>query len=377
MAKEDYYALLGVSKDASQDEIKRAYRKMAVKYHPDKNPGDKSAEEKFKQISEAYDVLKDDQKRAAYDRYGHSAFDPHSGGMGGFSGASSRSSFNPFDVFREAFGGDGGIFGDLFGGGSRRRSAQQEGADLRYDLEISLKEAFSGVEKTLKYNRHAVCKNCNGTGAEKGSKSVTCPTCRGTGVLTISQGFFSMRQTCPDCNGTGTRISNPCPICGASGRVVESTKTKIKIAPGINTGMKLRLSGFGEAGICGGPSGDLFVVVFVKEDKQFEREGDHLHCSLSIPFTLAALGGEVNIKTIDKEAILQIPSGTQPNSVLRMRGYGMPNFSTGKRGDQLVHVDIEIPKKLTAAQRSKLEEFAILLDEDNKSWFSKLRDSFK
>ena len=378
MAKEDYYTLLGVSKDASQDEIKRAYRKMAIKYHPDKNPGDKSAEEKFKQVSEAYEVLKDEQKRAAYDRYGHNAFDPRAGGMnGGFAGNSSGRGFDPFDVFRDAFGGDGGIFGDLFGGGGRRKSAQQEGADLRYDLEISLKEAFTGVEKTLRYNRHVTCSNCGGTGAEKGSKSVTCATCHGTGVLTISQGFFSMRQTCPDCGGSGVRISKPCAECNGTGRVVESTKTKIKIAPGISSGTKLRLNGFGEAGVRGGRSGDLFVVVFVKEDRQFEREGDHLHCNLSIPFTLAALGGEVQIKTIDTEAILQIPSGTQPNSILRMKGYGMPNFSTGKRGDQLVHIDIEVPKKLTSAQREKLEAFAMSLDDGNKSWFSKLRDSFK
>lgn len=379
MAKEDYYTLLGVTKSASSEEIKKAYRRMAVKYHPDKNPGDKAAEEKFKQVSEAYDVLRDDQKRAAYDRYGHDAFDARSGAGASYGGFHRQTGgVDPFDIFREAFGGEDNIFSDLFGGGrSRRRSAQQEGADLRYDLELTLKEAFTGVEKTLRYNRYAPCKSCGGTGAAKGSQTVTCKTCGGTGVLTMSQGFFSMRQTCPDCQGTGVKVSNPCPDCQGTGRVTESTKTKIKIAPGISTGMKLRLGGFGEAGFRGGKSGDLYVVIFVKEDKQFEREGDNLHCNLIIPFTLAALGGEINIKTIDKEAILQIPAGTQPNSILRMRGYGMPNFSIGKRGDQFVHISIEVPKRLTKEQREKLEAFAVALGDGEKSWFSKIRSSFK
>ncbi|MDR2812950.1 MAG: molecular chaperone DnaJ [Puniceicoccales bacterium] len=376
MAKSDYYELLGVSKSASADEIKKAYRKMAVKYHPDKNPGDKSAEEKFKQVSEAYDVLNDEQKRAAYDRYGHDAFDPSKGG--GQSGRRSSTGFqDPFDVFREAFGGDGGIFSDLFGSSSKRRSTQQDGADLRYDLEISLKEAFTGVEKLLRYDRHVTCTHCNGMGSEKGSQSGTCPTCRGSGILTISQGFFAMRQTCPDCNGTGTKIINPCRACQGTGCIEENTKTKIKIPAGVADGMKLRLNGFGEAGVRGGQNGDLFVVVFVKNDKQFERDGDNLHCNLSIPFTLAALGGEINIKTIDAEAVLQIPSGTQPDSILRMRGYGMPNFSTGNRGDQLVHIRVEVPKKLTSEQRAKLEAFAMSLGSSEKSWFSKIKDSFQ
>jgi molecular chaperone DnaJ len=378
MAKTDYYELLGIAKGASAEEIKKAYRKMAVKYHPDKNPGDKSAEEKFKQVSEAYDVLNDSQKRAAYDRYGHDAFDSRNGGGGFQSGRSGSGGFHdPFDIFREAFGGSGGIFGDLFGGKAKQHSGKQDGADLRYDLEISLKEAFTGVEKILRYNRHVACTSCGGTGAEKDSKSGTCPTCHGSGVLTMSQGFFSMRQTCPDCNGTGVKISNPCRVCQATGYVTESTKTKVKIPAGVAHGMKLRLNDFGEAGIQGGQNGDLFVVVFVKGDKQFEREGDHLHCNLSIPFTLAALGGELSIKTIDAEAVLQIPAGTQPDSILRMRGYGMPNFSTAKRGDQMVHIGIEVPKKLTSEQRSKLEAFALSLGSEEKSWFSKIKDSFQ
>ncbi|MDR0417906.1 MAG: molecular chaperone DnaJ [Puniceicoccales bacterium] len=379
MTQTDYYELLGVSRDASSDEIKKAYRKMAVKYHPDKNPGDRSAEEKFKQVSEAYDVLNNEQKRAAYDRYGHDAFDPQKGMGGGFqSGRRGSAGFqDPFDIFKEAFGGEGGIFNDLFGRGSKRCSTQQDGSDLRYDLEISLKEAFTGVEKLLRYDRHVSCMHCNGTGSEKGSKSGTCSTCHGSGVLTMSQGFFAMRQTCPDCNGTGTKIMNPCRVCQGRGCVEEATKTKIKIPMGVAHGMKLRLNGFGESGVRGGRNGDLFVVVFIKSDKQFERDGDNLHCNLSIPFTLAALGGEINIKTIDAEAVLQIPSGTQPDSILRMRGYGMPNFSTGNRGDQLVHIGVEVPKKLTSEQRNKLEAFALSLSGGEKSWFSKIKDSFQ
>jgi molecular chaperone DnaJ len=378
MAKSDYYEVLGVGKNASPEEIKKAYRKMAVKYHPDKNQGDKSAEEKFKQASEAYEVLKDEQKRAAYDQYGHGAFDPRGGGFqGGRSSGGGGGFHDPFDIFREAFGEGGGIFGDLFGGGARQRSAKQDGADLRYDLEITLREAFSGVEKTLRYDRHVSCSHCGGSGAEKGSKAVACATCKGTGVLTMSQGFFSMRQTCPDCQGAGTKIAHPCRACAGMGCIVDSTRTKVQIPAGVAHGMKLRLGGFGEAGSRGGRGGDLFVVIFIKADKQFERDGDNLHCTLSIPFPLAALGGEINIKTIDAEAVLQIPAGTQPNAILRMRGYGMPNFSTTKRGDQLVHIEVEVPKKLTSEQRAKLEAFAISLGESDKSWFSKLKDSFK
>ncbi|MDR1590550.1 MAG: molecular chaperone DnaJ [Puniceicoccales bacterium] len=377
MAKIDYYDLLGVSKNASAEEIKKAYRKMAIKYHPDKNPGDKSAEEKFKQVSEAYDVLNDEQKRAAYDRYGHDAFDPNRAGFQSERRSGGGGFQDPFDIFREAFGGDGGIFGDLFGGRAKRRSTQQDGADLRYDLEISLKEAFTGVEKLLRYDRHVGCTHCGGTGSEKGSQPETCLTCHGSGVLTMSQGFFAMRQTCPDCNGTGMKIVNPCRACQGAGCIEETTKTKIKIPAGVTHGMKLRLNGFGESGVRGGRGGDLFVVVFIKNDKQFERDGDHLHCTLSIPFTLAALGGEINIKTIDGEAVLQIPAGTQPDAILRMRGYGMPSFSTNNRGDQLVHIGIEVPKKLTSEQRAKLEAFALSLNGGEKNWFSKFKDSFQ
>lgn len=370
MAKEDFYDLLGVPKNATADDIKKAYRKLAVKYHPDKNPGNKEAEAKFKKISEAYEVLKDSEKRAAYDRYGADAFDPRRGGMGAAQrGSSGR---DPFDIFREAFGGDSGIFGDFFGGG-QKRSSVQSGADLRYDLEITLAEAFSGVEKILKYNRSVPCSHCGGSGAEKGSQVVTCPTCRGAGVLTMSQGFFSVRQTCPDCNGSGKKIANPCSVCRGEGSVHQQTKTKIKIPAGAFDSMKLRLSGFGEAGLHGGRAGDLYVIVFVRSSNNFEREGDNLHTKLSIPFVLAALGGEFNIKTIDTEAVLKIPAGTQPNAILRMRGFGMPNINTGKRGDQLVHISIEVPQKLTREQREKLEAFALSMEPSKGSWFDKIK----
>lgn len=373
MAKEDYYSLLGVSKNASADEIKKAYRKLAIKYHPDKNPGDKAAEAKFKEISEAYEVLKDDQKRATYDRYGADAFDPRNGG-GHTSGSTKGGFTDPFDIFREAFGGNG-MFSEFFGGGGRSsRSSAVNGSDLVYNLKISLEEAFSGIEKTLKYSRNVKCQNCNGSGAEKGSKIEICQSCHGTGVLSISQGFFSMRQTCPDCGGVGKKISTPCHKCHGEGIVPESTKTKIKIPAGAFNGMNLRLSGFGEAGARGGCDGDLYVEISIQAHEKFEREGDNLHTILSIPFVLAALGGEINIKTIDTEAVLKIPNGTQPNSILRMKGFGMPNVKSGHRGDQLVHINIEVPQKLTSEQREKLEAFALSMDSDKStSWFSKLK----
>ncbi|MDR0351213.1 MAG: molecular chaperone DnaJ [Puniceicoccales bacterium] len=376
--EQDYYGLLGVSKTATAEELKKAYRKMALKYHPDKNPGDKAAEEKFKQISEAYEVLSDEQKRVTYDRHGHAAF-----GQGGHS--SSRSGRpggfqDPFDIFREVFGGGGGIFSDIFGG---RSNASRAGSDLRYDIEISLKEAFDGIEKVIKYNRNVHCNRCNGSGATKDSKDIRCKACGGSGMISMSQGFFSVQQTCPECNGQGKKISNPCVNCNGSGLIAEKTTTKIKIPMGAFSGMKLRMQGFGEAGAKGGPVGDLYVVVFIKNSNDFERDGDDLHCRLDVPFTLAALGGEINVKTIDSEAVLKLSPGTQQGTVMRMRGHGMRKLKEEDRGDQYVHIGIIVPKKLTQDQREKLEAFAMTFKDDlskeakGSSWFDKIKDTFK
>lgn len=384
-AAEDYYGLLGVSKTATEDELKKAYRKMAVKYHPDKNPGDKTAEEKFKKISAAYEVLHDPSKRAAYDRYGAAAFDPQSGGMGGAARGGFQGNFSqgfggfsdPFDIFREVFGG--GI-GEFFGGGRSRRSGSRSssGADLRYDLEITLLEAFKGVEKTLNYHRHVSCAHCHGSGADKGSSRSTCTSCRGSGYVTTSQGFMTIQQGCPRCQGQGVVIERPCPHCYGEGRVVESTTTKVRVPAGVDSGMQLRLTGFGEAGEQGGAAGHLYVRVEVKEDKRFERHGNDLHCRISLSFALLALGGETNIDTIDGQAILKIPAGTQAESVLRVRGQGMPILDqSGAQGDQLVHVAVEVPKKLTHEQREKLEAFAQACSSPSKgSFFDRLRGSF-
>ncbi|MDR2735879.1 MAG: molecular chaperone DnaJ [Puniceicoccales bacterium] len=375
--KQDYYDLLGVSKTATSEELKKAYRKMAMKYHPDKNPGDKAAEEKFKQISEAYEILGDDQKRASYDRHGHAAFESGSHRAGGshFGGF-----HDPFDIFREVFGGSGGIFGDIF---ASRSHSQSSGSDLRYDIEISLKEAFTGVEKLVKYNRNVKCDRCNGSGAADDSKTIKCRRCGGSGVLSMSQGFFSIQQTCPECHGQGMKISSPCTECNGSGVVMEKTTTKVRIPPGAFSGMKLRIQGFGEAGHQGGPVGDLYVVINIKNNNEFERDGDDLHCRLDIPFTLAALGGEINVKTIDAEAVLKLSPGTQQGTVMRIRGHGMKKLKSDDRGDQYVHIGIIVPKKLTQEQREKLEAFAMTFSDDahkaikSSSWFNKIKDSFK
>jgi molecular chaperone DnaJ len=376
--RQDYYDLLGVANTATQEELKKAYRKMAVKYHPDKNPGDKAAEEKFKQISEAYEILGDEQKRAAYDRHGHAAFEQ--GGYSSASGGRPGGFHDPFDVFREVFGGGSGIFGDMFGGGSRSSNA---GADLRYDIEISLKDAFLGIEKVVKYNRNVRCEHCNGSGQAKDSKTIKCRTCGGNGVISMTQGFFSVQQTCPDCRGQGIKISNPCVACGGSGVAIEKTTTKIKIPQGAFSGMKLRVQGFGEVGPRGGSSGDLYVVVVVRNSSEFERDGDDLHCRLDVPFALAALGGEINVKTIDAETMLKLSPGTQQGPIIGSRDHGMRKLKSDSRGDQYVHIGIIVPKKLTTEQREKLEAFAMTFSDDygkggkTPSWFDKIKDSFK
>jgi molecular chaperone DnaJ len=369
MAKQDYYEVLGVSKSADSSEIKKAYRKLAVKYHPDKNPGDAAAEEKFKEASEAYEVLKDTEKRAAYDRYGHAAFQ---GAAGGGGGAGAGGFHDPFEIFKEVFGGGGGgagggIFDEIFGSagaGGRRRTgggtAQAQGHDLRYDLEISLREAAQGIEKEIKYKRPAVCGSCNGSGAASGTGHAQCGTCGGAGNISSSRGFISFQQTCPDCRGSGVRIKDPCRECGGEGRTQQTTKVKVKVPAGVDNGSRLRSSGNGEAGLMGGPPGDLYVIIHVKEHEIFERHGDDLFCEMPLKFTLAALGGTVEVPTLTSKVNLKIPAGTQSGQIFKLRDHGITNLRSQRKGDQLIRVVIDVPKKLTKEQAEKLEEFADL-----------------
>lgn len=358
----DYYELLGVARDASDADLKKAYRKLAVKYHPDKNPGDASAEAKFKEISEAYDVLKDADKRAAYDRYGHAAF--KQGGMGNAGGGrGGMGGHDPFDIFREAFGGGGGggIFEEFFGGGGgggRSAGGAQHGSDLRYDLEISLEEAAKGTEKEIRYRRPVSCKKCSGSGAEPGSRKVTCPTCGGAGQVTSNRGFISFRQVCPSCQGAGQTIEKPCSDCRGEGRVMDSSTVKVRIPAGVATGSKLRSAGKGEAGHMGGQAGDLYIIIHVKEHELFERHDNDLYCEVPIKFTLAALGGSINVPTLFGKGSLKIPAGTQTGTTFRLREQGIPALRGGRKGDLLIRVQVEVPTKLTQDQRDKLEDYA-------------------
>jgi len=357
MAQADLYETLGVSRDASADELKKAYRKLAVKYHPDKNPDDKVAEAKFKEISSAYDNLKDPDKRAAYDRYGHAAFQ---GGMGGGGGGG----HDPFDMFREAFGGrggggGGGIFDEFFGGGGGQSTGgAAHGSDLRYDLEISLEEAVKGCEKEIRYRRPAECKKCHGEGAEPGSKKVTCPTCGGAGQVSSNRGFISFRQVCSSCQGAGQTIEKPCKNCHGEGREMETSTVKVRIPGGVATGSKLRSAGKGEAGQMGGQAGDLYIIIHVKEHELFERHDHDLFCEVPIKFTLAALGGAINVPTLFGKGSLKIPTGTQTGTTFRLRGQGVPHLRGNRKGDLLIRVQIEVPTKLSSEQKKKLEDYA-------------------
>ncbi len=380
--KRDYYEVLGVSRDATADDLKKAYRKLAVQFHPDKNPDDKGAEEKFKEVSEAYDVLSDEQKRAAYDRYGHAAF---SGGMGGpGTGGSAGGGFHdPFDIFREVFGGGGGVFETFFGGGGggqRRRGGPQRGSDLRYALEITLEEAAHGAEREIEYERLVGCKTCSGSGSASGSGKKTCRTCGGAGQVISSRGFFQVQQTCPDCNGTGETISDPCKACRGVGRVKERTRVRLRIPAGIEEGSRLRSQGNGDAGTSGGPAGDLYVVIHLKPHDIFQRDGDDLHCELPMAFTIAALGGEITVPTIEGKASVKIPAGTQNGTTFRLRGKGLKRLGEGSNGDLYVHVQIAVPTKMTAEQKAKLQEFAHLLGENasdmEESFFEKAKKFF-
>lgn len=378
MSKQDYYELLGVTKGVSEEDLKKAYRKKAVQYHPDKNPGNKEAEEMFKKISHAYEVLKDPDKRAAYDRYGHAAFE--GAGAGGPRGQGGGF-HDPFDIFREVFGGGGGgsVFDEMFGGGSR--DGGRDGADLRYDLEITLEEAARGVEKEITFRKNMICERCEGSGAEPGSKRTTCPTCRGTGQIRRSGGIITFTQTCPTCGGAGTKVERACGQCRGEGRVPKTAKITVRIPAGVDTGSRLRSMGNGEAGVAGGGAGDLYIVLSVRDHELFERQGDDLFCEIPIKFTLATLGGNIEVPTLFGKASLKLPPGTQSGTTFRLRGKGMPSLrNRNDQGDQLVRVHVEVPQSLNSEQRKLLEQFALVSgDAENptaKSWFEKAKKFF-
>ena len=378
VSKRDYYEVLGVSRTATDVEIKSAYRKLALKHHPDRNPGDHAAEEKFKESAEAYSVLADPDKRHLYDRYGHA-------GLGG----AATGGFDPsvFTGFEDILGGLGDIFG--FGdvlGGSRRRGGVQRGADLRYDLEISFDEAAKGSETTIQIPRQETCETCSGSGAAPGTKATTCPQCQGRGQLRYQQGFFTVARTCGQCRGTGSVISKPCATCKGSGRVQQERKLTVRVPPGIATGQRLRLSGEGEAGGPGGPPGDLYVVIHVQEHPFFHRDGNDLYCEVPLNFPTLALGGEIRIPTLEGEEPFKVPEGTGSGQSFRLRGRGMPDVTGRGRGDLFVTVKVSTPKKLTRDQKKLLEQLATSLpkekfeptpvNHEDKGLFDRVKDIF-
>lgn len=380
MAKRDYYEVLGVEKGCSVEEIKKSYRKLAVKFHPDKNPGDKAAEESFKELGEAYEALSDPQKRAAYDVHGHAAFDPRMRGSGGFGGGGFH---DPTDIFREVFGGGGAsIFEDFFGGGGRPDPTQpQRGADLRYDLEISFDEAAHGCEREISVTKLDKCGTCSGTGAEEGSRSKPCAQCGGRGQVITSRGIFSIAQTCPRCEGAGKVIDKPCRACGGAGRREKASKIPLRIPAGVDNGSRLRSSGNGEAGVRGGSAGDLYVVLHVKPHEMFQRDGDDILCEVPVSFVQATLGAEIEVPTLGVKTQIKIPAGTQPGTVFRIRGKGIKSLQGHGYGDLHVRVIVEVPSHLNAEQQAKLQEFAQLCDEDvnpiSKGFFQKAKRLFK
>ena len=377
-SKRDYYEVLGVSRTATDVEIKSAYRKLALKYHPDRNPGDHAAEEKFKESAEAYSVLADGDKRHLYDRYGHA-------GLGG----AATGGFDPtvFTGFEDILGGLGDIFGlgDVFGGG-RRRGGVQRGADLRYDLEISFDEAAKGAETSVQIPRLESCETCSGSGAAPGSKATTCPQCQGRGQLRYQQGFFTVARTCGQCRGTGSVIAKPCSTCKGSGRVQKERKLTVRVPAGIATGQRLRLSGEGEAGGPGGPPGDLYVVIHVQEHPFFHRDGNDLYCEVPLNFPTLALGGEIRIPTLEGEEPFKVPEGTVGGQSFRLRSRGMPDVSGRGRGDLFVTVKVITPKKLSKEQKNLLQQLATSLpkeqfeptpvDHEDKGLFDRVKDIF-
>jgi len=372
--KKDYYELLGVSQTASADEIKKAYRKLAMKYHPDRNPGDKSAETKFKEISEAYEVLSDPTKRQQYDRFGHaglkSAFGP-----GGFDFSRDFTHTADLqDILGSIFGEGGGFFDDFLGGARRRyRDGLQRGADLRFDLEIEFEEAAFGSEREIAFPMMEECDKCKGSGVAPGSSKETCKHCAGRGAIVSGGGFFQVHQTCPVCGGAGTIITQPCKTCQGNGRVKTRKRLTLKIPQGVETGSRLRLAGKGESGIKGGPPGDLYVVLHVHEHDLFKRSGDDLHCEIPIPFEVAALGGEIQVPTIDGYAKLRVAPGTESGKIFRLRGKGILNVEGYVRGDLHVRVVAEVPTKLNSKQKKVFSDLGELLNESNYSEGSRFR----
>ncbi|SEJ03525.1 molecular chaperone DnaJ [Pseudomonas linyingensis] len=373
MAKRDYYEVLGVERGASEAELKKAYRRLAMKYHPDRNPDDKAAEEKFKEANEAYEVLSDASKRSAYDQYGHAGVDPSMGGGGGFGAGNANFS----DIF-------GDVFSDFFGGGGRggQRGGPQRGSDLRYTLELDLEEAVRGTTVTIRVPTLVACKPCEGSGAKKGSAPVACTTCGGIGQVRMQQGFFSVQQTCPRCHGSGKMISDPCGSCHGQGRVEEHKTLSVKVPAGVDTGDRIRLTGEGEAGTQGGPAGDLYVVVNVREHAIFQRDGKHLYCEVPISFADAALGGELEVPTLDGRVKLKIPEATQTGKLFRLRGKGVAPVRGGGAGDLMCRVVVETPVNLDKRQRELLEEFRSSLQGDSShspkasGWFEGVKRFF-
>ncbi len=370
MAKKDYYEVLGVNRDAPEDEIKKSFRKMAMKFHPDRNPDNPKAEEHFKEAKEAYEVLTDASKRQAYDQYGHAGVDPSQGmaggaGMGGFG-----------DAFSD-------IFGEIFGGGrGGGRQGVYRGADLRYNLEIGLEEAARGTDTKIRIPTMEECATCNGSGAKPGTQPQTCTTCNGRGEVRMQQGFFSLQQTCPRCHGSGKMVATPCGTCQGAGRVKQQKTLSVKIPAGVDEGDRIRLSGEGEHGVSGGPSGDLYVVIHIKPHQVFTREHSDLHCEMPVSFTTAALGGEIEIPTLDGHAKIKVPSETQSGQVFRLRGKGIKGLRSASHGDLMCHVVVETPVRLTDRQKELLRELDQINAQDSrhnpraKSWMDKVREFF-
>lgn len=380
MAKRDYYDVLGVAKNATDDDIKKAYRKLAMKYHPDRNQGDgaKKAEESFKEAKEAYEMLSDGDKRAAYDQYGHAGVDPNAGGFRpGGPGAEG------FGGFAEAFGD---IFGDVFGGGGGRRGGGQQvyrGADLSYAMEITLEEAARGKESQIRIPSWDECETCHGTGAKAGTSAKTCTSCNGSGTVHMRQGFFSVQQTCPHCRGTGKIIPEPCTTCHGAGKVKKNKTLEVKIPAGINEGMRIRSAGNGEPGTNGGPSGDLYIEIRIKQHEIFERDGDDLHCTVPVGLTTACLGGSLEVPTLGGKAEIELPEGTQHGKTFRLRGKGIKGIRSSYPGDLYCHIAVETPVKLTEHQRKLLRELDESLSKSDKhspnakSWTHRVKDLFK